>query len=117
MLVCPVLKTAFIHSYLGNCPSQAGNRNADLLERLLGKILDAKKFSRDKLNIHSPGDPFQRKEDRPFCTLLINLTANHMIVSLHAPGRAIAYICAVARVTSNSDSCILMGGDGEHQAG
>ncbi|KAK7705630.1 hypothetical protein SLS64_007997 [Diaporthe eres] len=36
---------------------------------------------------------------------------------LNAPGHAIGHICALARVTSNPDSYIFMGGDASHQAG
>jgi len=36
---------------------------------------------------------------------------------LNAPGHAIGHICALARVTSDPDSYIFMGGDAAHQAG
>lgn len=36
---------------------------------------------------------------------------------LNAPGHAIGHICALAKVTSNPDSYIFMGGDAAHQAG
>ncbi|KAK2597683.1 hypothetical protein N8I77_012452 [Diaporthe amygdali] len=36
---------------------------------------------------------------------------------LNAPGHAVGHICALARVTSNPDSYIFMGGDASHQAG
>lgn len=36
---------------------------------------------------------------------------------LNAPGHAIGHLSALARVTSNPDSYILMGGDASHQAG
>ncbi|KAF3767971.1 Metallo-hydrolase/oxidoreductase [Cryphonectria parasitica EP155] len=36
---------------------------------------------------------------------------------LNSPGHAIGHLCALARVTSQPDSYILMGGDASHQAG